>query len=61
MGDATMPRNLDHVVCIRIADTTYDKLVKLQETKFTDTKFATLIRECLILGIAKLEVDKNDK
>lgn len=58
-----MAKNLERVICIRITETTYQKLLELQKDKFADMKFATLVRTCLILAIAKLGTTKvnNDQ
>lgn len=50
-------RRYQDVYCTRLPEATADKLNKLLENKFPDMKMAELIRECIILGIARLEVE----
>ena len=52
-----MPKqNLEKTVSIRIKVSTYDKLQALNEK--VEMSLSELARECLILGIAKMEVEK---
>jgi len=56
-----MSREFTKVICIRVNETTYDKLLRVQDKMGEDVTTSEAAREALIRGIAKMEVEKNVK